>query len=491
MRSLWLYFFCWLFLTSVVCKAEDWPQFRGQNSAGISKIAAPTEFSPGKNELWSVPLAAGHSSPVVVGDSIFLTTFEAEEKQLSVVRLDRDDGSTIWTRSVEVEKIETGHPSFSPASSTPASDGERVVAYFGSYGLICFDLDGEKLWDVKMPLAKSYAGNATSPTIVDDKVILYRGNNAGHFLLAVHKETGEEIWKSPQPEKFGSNMACTATPVTAGKQVIIHGIRTVRSFDIETGKQTWTSNCFTTGTSTPVLHGNEVLVATWNQTGESALVPVHPPFEEFVAENDKDEDGEVRKDEFPRLMRFHRSEGTEAPQNGWPVRFRDVDKDKSGSISEEEWEVLRKDAASRRAKMVLHGLVAISLECDGDVSKEEVRTLEEQGIPEVPSPLAHDGLVYFVKNGGIITCIDIESGKKVYKRRTGAKGTHYASPIIAGEHLYSTGGDGTISVMKLGRRHKVLAKNKMGDRTYATPAAVDGVLYVRTHSRLFAFAASE
>ncbi len=479
-----------LLLTAATCFAEDWPQFRGVNSCGVSTgKAPPVLFGPGKNELWQVSLKSGHSSPCVVGDSIFLTQYDDAEKQLSVVCLNRGDGKVRWERQVDAEKIETGHPSFSPASSTPACDGERVVAYFGSYGLICFDLLGNKLWDVRMPLAKSYAGNATSPVIVGDNVILYRGNNVGHFVLAVDKFSGDEIWKTPQPEKFSPNMACTATPVVVGSQVIIHGIRTVRSFDLETGEERWTSNCFTTGTSTPVVVGDEVLVATWNQTGESSLVPEHPPYAEFVEENDQDDDGEIKKSEFPRLMRFHRSEGTEAPQNGWPVRFRDVDKDKSGTISKEEWQILRDDAKSRRDKMVLHGLVAIDVASEGEVDEGDVRTLEKQGIPEVPSPISHDGLIYFVKNGGIITCLEVESGKKVYKRRTGAKGTHYASPIIADGKLYSTGGDGTITVMTLGRRPKILAKNKMEDRTYATPAAVDGVLYVRTHNKLFAFGA--
>ena len=135
----------------------DWPQFRGLNSAGVANEAAvPVEFGPGKNELWSVPLNSGHSSPCVVGDSIFLTTYDKDQKKLEVVCVARSEGAIRWRRDVPVDEIETGHPSFNPASSTPASDGERVVAYFGSFGLICFDMHGEKLWDIKMPLTKSY-----------------------------------------------------------------------------------------------------------------------------------------------------------------------------------------------------------------------------------------------------------------------------------------------------------------------------------------------
>ena len=89
--------------------------------------------------------------------------------------------------------------------------------------------------------------------------------------------------------------------------------------------------------------------------------------------------------------------------------------------------------------------------------------------------------------GGVLTTVDVTTGKRLSRTRTKGKGTHYASPIIAGGKLYSTAGNGTISVMELGPRPKLLAVNDMRDRTYATPAAVDGVLYVRTHSRLYAF----
>ncbi|MHC4402745.1 MAG: outer membrane protein assembly factor BamB family protein [Planctomycetota bacterium] len=118
----------------------DWPQFRGLNSASVATgPPPPVEFGPGKNELWRVPMGSGHSSPCIVGDSIFLTTYEEKQKKLAVVCIERTSGQTRWQRDVPTDRIEKGHPSFNPASSTPACDGERVVAYSGSFGLICFD----------------------------------------------------------------------------------------------------------------------------------------------------------------------------------------------------------------------------------------------------------------------------------------------------------------------------------------------------------------
>ena len=98
-----------------------------------------------------------------------------------------------------------------------------------------------------------------------------------------------------------------------------------------------------------------------------------------------------------------------------------------------------------------------------------------------------DGYIYMVKNGGLLTCVDLKQGKRLFRMRTGGSGTHYASPVIADGKLYTTSGDGKITVLKLGTSRKVLAINDMADFVYATPAIVDGVIYIRTHSRLYAF----
>lgn len=476
-----------VFLTANSCWA-DWPQFRGSNSAGVDEgIAPPVEFGPDKNLMWRSEIGNGHSSPCIVSESIFLTTFNKVEERLEVIRVNQADGQVLWRRTIPAAEIEKGHPSFSPASSTPACDGARVVAYFGSFGLICLDLEGTKLWEVKMSLAKTYGGNAISPIITGDRVILYRGTYDDHYLLAVDKHTGEQLWKTELHERFSIDMSCTAPPVVSGGKLIVHTARAVQAFDVSTGEEIWLAKCATTATSTPVIAGEQVIVATWNQTGEPALTPEFPNFDRLVNENDTDEDGVISKDELPRLMYFHRAEGTEAPQNGSPLRFSHVDHDKDGTIESEEWQKILNHLEDRRERYVPHGILAIDLNNRGLIDPESIRNLENKGIPEVPSPLYHNGYVYFVKNGGILTCLEVESGKRVYRMRTKGTGTHYASPIIAGNKLYSTSGEGRISVLTLGPKPKILATNEIGDRIYATPAVFDGVLYVRTHGSLMAF----
>ena len=468
--------------------SADWAQFRGANSAGISDdTKVPTKFGPGDKELWSVPVASGHSSPCVIGNQLILTAAQREKHQLHIVSIDRQSGNQNWNFKLNVAELERGHPSFNPASSTAASDGEQIIAYFGSYGLVCLSMDGKLAWEKRMPLTKSYAGNAISPIIAGDKVILYRGNYVDHFIAAWDKRSGKELWKVKNSERFTPNMACTAVPIIHENQLIVHAVRAVQSFNLESGQLIWELKCSTTATSTPVICEGEVVVATWNQTGEESLRPNFPTFDELLANNDKDGDKRIDRQEIPKLFYFHRSEGTEAPQNGYPFQFNHADPNKDGKIERAEWQIVLDREEDRQKGYIEHGLIAIPLNSRGQVTESDIRRLEKQGIPEVPSPIYQDGLLYMVKNGGLLTCVNVGQGERVFRMRTGGSGTHYASPVIAGGRLYTVSGDGKITVIKLGSSRKILATNDMQDFTYATPAVCDGVIYIRTHSRLYAF----
>jgi outer membrane protein assembly factor BamB len=479
-------------LSTAASEAPEWPQFRGPNSSGVARgKEPPSNFGPGKNELWTLPLESGHSSPCIAGDSLFLTTYDEESQQLEVVCIARSLGKVRWRRAVPSQKIETGHPSFSPASSSPATDGERVVAYFGSFGLICFDLEGNQLWEHPMPLTKSYAGNATSPVIYDDLVVLYRGNRVDHFLLAVDKETGKQRWRVEQGEHFTDEMACTACPIRRDDQLLVHSARSVQAYNLLDGERLWVTKCATTATSTPILVGDEVLVAAWNKMGEPVLRPPFPNYDELLSQHDTNGNRTISQNEFPRLWIFHRPLGAEAPQNGATVRFRRADRDGSGELTEPEWQRQLEELAQFRARYKSHGLLAINTQAKGIVQEDSLRTLATRGIPEVPSPISDGQLIYLIKNGGLLSGINLKTGKREYQIRTGARGTHYASPIIAGDKLFATAGDGTVTVISLGPKPQILARNKMGDAVYATPAVADGKLYVRTHSSLSAFGESE
>lgn len=173
--------------------------------------------------------------------------------------------------------------------------------------------------------------------------------------------------------------------------------------------------------------------------------------------------------------------------NGGTIRFQRADNNRDGGISKEEWRRQLKGLEDFRSRYQTHGILAVPIDSNGVVPKDKVRTLETQGIPEVPSPLTDGKYLYFVKNGGVLTCLEVKTGERIYRIRTEGRGTHYASPLIAGTHIYTAAGNGVMSVITMGPNPKVVATNRMPDGVYASPAAADGVLYVRTHSALYAF----
>src|SRR4051812_18026986 len=163
----------------------NWPQFRGPSGGGVASDARPPgRIGPTENVLWRAVVPWSPSSPCVWGDRIFLTTFH--EQQLETRCYDAADGHLRWARQIKPENIEEHHRSDgSPAASTPATDGRRVVSYFGSFGLICHDFDGQELWRHPLPVALSYGqyGSGASPIIVGDIVVINRDQYRYSSLL--------------------------------------------------------------------------------------------------------------------------------------------------------------------------------------------------------------------------------------------------------------------------------------------------------------------
>jgi outer membrane protein assembly factor BamB len=134
-----------------------------------------------------------------------------------------------------------------------------------------------------------------------------------------------------------------------------------------------------------------------------------------------------------------------------------------------------------------HGLLAIRPGGEGDVSGTHVRWRENRSVPEVPTPLVYRDRVYTVRDGGVVSCMEAQTGKLLYRERLGAGGSYYASPVAAGDRIYTASGEGKVVVFKVGDRFEVLARNDLQEPIMATPAIVDGQLYVRTAGYLYAF----
>jgi len=160
---------------------SSWPAFRGPNSSGVSTDAKPpVKIGPTNLVVWKIQVPWSPSSPCIWDDRLFLTTFADGELQTRCYQ--RSDGKLAWTRGLKPEKLEMYHGTeSSPAASTPATDGERVVVYFGSFGLLCYELNGKELWRHPLPMALSLGGygTATSPLISGNLVLVRRERDEG------------------------------------------------------------------------------------------------------------------------------------------------------------------------------------------------------------------------------------------------------------------------------------------------------------------------
>lgn len=224
-----------------------WPMFRGANAQGIAAEARPpVSFSRQHNLRWEVELPGeGNSSPVVWGDRIFVTTAVGPRSQAIgyVLALRRSDGALLWER--EVGRIEgKTHPKNGYASASPATDGQRVVAFLGSAGLVCYDFQGQLLWKKDLGPQEHIYGVAASPVIVDDVVIQLCDRERDSFLIALDKHTGKEIWRTPR-----SSTGAWTTPVVVGEKggyrfLVVNGGEVGRSgrlaaYDLATGRELW------------------------------------------------------------------------------------------------------------------------------------------------------------------------------------------------------------------------------------------------------------
>ena len=172
-RASWITLLAIVVLSNFTVAAQQgvwWPQFRGPNSSGLGGGKPPVEFGPDKNVRWKTAVGPGLSSPIIWEGRIFLTEFDPAKKQLATLCIDRRTGKIQWRRAVSPEQIEKVHEISSPAGSTPVTDGERIYVYFGSYGLVCYDLNGNLKWERRLPMPENPYGAVASPIIAGESL---------------------------------------------------------------------------------------------------------------------------------------------------------------------------------------------------------------------------------------------------------------------------------------------------------------------------------
>lgn len=274
-----------LLLSVKPAAAENWPQFRGPQSQGIStETGLPVTWDGSRNVRWKTPLPGpGHSSPIVWGNRIFLTAFKPTtfgrftgSGGLVVLCLDKATGKILWERAVAARTIEDTHPTNSPASPTPVTDGRYVFVYFGSRGLLCYDFNGTVVWEKPLGPFPNEWGSASSPVLYGNMLLLNLDTDADDFLLAVDKATGKTIW---QTSRAGATRSW-ATPMiwNAGGQdeIVVSGSYRVKAYSPKDGKELWTVDGLTTWvTPTPVTAHGLLFVAA-NGPGGNITMAIRP-----------------------------------------------------------------------------------------------------------------------------------------------------------------------------------------------------------------------
>jgi outer membrane protein assembly factor BamB len=448
----------------------DWPRFRGPNGSGVSSAAdVPIEFGPSRNQLWRVPLPQGHSSPILFEDRIYLTGLR--EGRLVTLAVDRATGRPIWERGAPPVATRVIDKRNNPASPSPAVERNAVFVFFPDYGLIAYDGTGKERWTLPLGPFTNIYGMGASPVIVGDLVVLVCDQSVGSFIMAVDKRSGRVKWRVERPEaKSGHSTPIVWRGEDGRDQIVVPGSFLLSSYDAATGRKLWWVRGLSFEMkSTPVIGNDTIYVngygAPVNDPGNKITVPAA---EEVWRTADANGDNVLTKPEFPKYT---------------PVWWFDaVDLDANGKLTTAEWEYYRAALDSE------NGMLAIRLGGGGDMTDRAVRWKYQRSVPQLPSPLLYQGVLYMVNDNGIITTLNPETGAVLKQGRlTGALGPHFASPVAADGHIFFTTEAGAVVIVAPGGDFTPLAINQLGEDTYATPAFADGRIYVRTSAALYAF----
>ena len=463
-----------------------WPQFRGPGGLGIApdNQPYPTELDTSRNLLWKTKVPKGHSSPCVWGDRIFITA--RSDEVLETICMDRASGTIKWRQAVRPKTWERVMSTNTHASPTPVCDGKRACVYFGSYGLVAYDFDGNELWKKPLPIPDHMHGSAASPILANEMVVINCDEDKEPYLLAVDRDTGKTIWRQDRKvEKAG-----WSTPVLwkHGKQeeLVVLGSQQLISYDLKDGqKRWWVYDLPVRAASTPAYADETLFVTAAAAITGDPVNPIElPDFNELLESHDSDGDSRLTRAEIPEDLAVIYRMGPDF--TGLKKLFSRFDADRDGAISEEEWKQVAKQIAGIQPRQ-MDALVAIRSGGEGDVSESHIKWSTNEGVGQVPSPLVYRGRVYLVKHGGIATCFNAETGDRIYSEKLGPRVYYNASPVAADGKIYFCSYLGTVVVVQAGNTFKVLSRNKLGERINATPALVDGKIYLRTSDNMMAF----
>ena len=416
-------------LGQVVNPLAQWGQWRGPLSTGVApKADPPVEWSETKNIRWKTELPGlGHSSPVVWGSLVFVTTAEMTgpkklftgvtpdgahnnlnplfDHQFAVMAIDRQSGAVVWRRTIMTRQPhESTHESATWASNSPVTDGAHVLSFFGSNGLHCLDTGGRLLWsrDFGDMQVKHGHGEGASPLLHGETVVVNWDHEGASFIVALAKRTGEELWRQPRDE-----VTSWATPIVVTHdglaQVVVSGTRRVRGYDLKTGAVIWEAGG---------LPGNIVA----SPVGADGMV--------FAA-------------------------GSYEKQTLLAIRLAGAKGDLAGT--------------------------------------EQIAWQKNRSTPYVPSPLLYDGWLYYLRHyQGVLSRVNAKTGDEPRGPfRLGSVFNIYSSPVAAAGRIYVTDRNGKTLVMSNDAEPKAIMLNKLDDRFSASAALVGDAIFLRGEKFLY------
>ncbi len=461
-----------VFLFPLCLIAADWSRFRGPNGTGVSDAKdLPLEYGPNKNVIWKTELAGGYSSPVIGGDKIFVTAFEKED--LYTIAIDRASGRILWKQLAPRERALTKYGVNTPVSPTPATDGQNVYVFFETVGLVSYGPDGNLRWKVPLgPFSLPY-GFGSSPIVAGDKILMLVDADVDSFLLAVSAKDGKQIWKTPRTGvTHGFSTPVLYQPKSGPAQTIVSGSYNLVSYSVETGEKLWwVGGMAWQAKSTPVIDGDTVYVHSWmaDMTG-LGLPSKLDSFDDVLKSSDKNGDGKLSSEEIPydemRKLMF----------------LFDLNHDKF--IDREEWNNMLARNAAR------NGVYAIRIDGKrGDVSSTNVLWRYDKALPNIPSPLLYQNVLYILREGGILTAVDPKTGEVLKQARVkDATDPYFASPVAADGKIFLFSENCKLSVLKAGAEWEPLGVYDFDEaECRATPAFAGSNIYIRTHTALYNF----
>ena len=446
---------------------NEWLRFRGPNGAGVAEgYNLPSEFGSKKNVVWKTEVPFARSSPVVTTNRIFLTATEGDK--LITLALDRKSGKILWRREVVRARHMPIYRANDGASPSPVSDGKNVYAFFAELGLISYGPDGTERWRVPLGPFNSFYGMGGSPVLAGNTLVMVCDQRSNSYIIAVDARNGKVLWKKDRPNQEAFSTPAIYTPKTGSPQIIVAGSSTLDAYSLDKGERLWWITKIGTYPKGGPIVGTDMIYVT----ADGADEPFFPPFDESLKQFDKDKDQRIQREEA-------KSNPEAYDHFGW------MDSNNDGYIDRAEYEFVRTSSAAG------HGLTAVRLGGQGDLTASNVVWRVKKSYPSIPAPLVYQDVMYLMKEGGIVTTLNPASGEVLKMGRTPeALEDYYASPVAADGKIFVISASGKVTVLKAGAQWEILKVNDLGEEVWATPAIAGSNLYIRTRNAMYSFAES-